>query len=73
MTKVLREAIAKVEALPEAEQDRIARELIDYLDKLNALRSEVQIGLRQLDAGEGRELDIEDVITQAREEHGRGA
>jgi len=73
MTKVLREAIAKVEALPKAEQDRIARELIDYLDKLNALRSEVQIGLRQLDAGEGRELDIEDVIRQAREEHGRGA
>jgi hypothetical protein len=73
MTKVLREAIAKVEALPEADQDRIARELIDYLDKLGALRAEVAIGLRQLDAGEGRELDIEDVIRQAREEHGRGA
>jgi hypothetical protein len=73
MTKVLRDAIAKVEALPEAEQDRIARELIDYLDKLNALRAEVEIGIRQLDAGEGRELDIEDVIRQAREEHGRGA
>ncbi len=73
MTKVLQDAIAKVEALPEAEQDRIARELIDYLDKLNALRAEVEIGIRQLDAGEGRELDIEDVIRQAREEHGRGA
>jgi hypothetical protein len=67
MTKVLREAIAKVEALPEADQDRIARELIDYLDKLKALRAEVQIGIRQLDAGEGKELDIEDVIRQARE------
>jgi len=73
MTKVLQDAIAKVEALPEAEQDRIARELINYLDKLNALRAEVEIGIRQLDAGEGRELDIEDVIRQAREEHGRGA
>jgi hypothetical protein len=72
MTKVLREAIAKVEALPEAEQDRIARELIDYLDKLNALRAEVEIGIKQLDAGEGRELDIDDVIRKAREEHGRG-
>jgi signal transduction histidine kinase len=72
MTKVLREAIAKVEALPEAEQDRIARELIDYLDKLNALRAEVEIGIKQLNAGEGRELDIEDVIRKAREEHGRG-
>jgi hypothetical protein len=73
MSKVLQDAIAKVEALPEAEQDRIARELIDYLDKLNALRGEVEIGIRQLDAGEGRELDIEDVIRQAREEHGRGS
>ena len=71
MTKVLREAIAKVAALPEADQDRIARELIDYLDKLKALRAEVQIGIRQLDAGEGKELDIEDVIRQAREEYGR--
>jgi hypothetical protein len=73
MTKVLRDAIAKVEALPEPEQDRIARELIDYLDKLSALRAEVQIGIQQLDAGEGRELDIEDVIKQARQEYGRGS
>jgi hypothetical protein len=29
MTRVLRAAIAKVEALPEADQDRIARQLID--------------------------------------------
>ena len=73
MTKVLRDAIAKVEALPEDEQDRIARELIDYLDKLAALRADVAVGIRQLDADEGRELDIEDVIRQAREEHGRGS
>jgi signal transduction histidine kinase len=62
MTRVLREAIAKVEALSEAEQDRIARELIDYVDKLSALRAEVEIGVRQLDAGQGRSLDLEDVI-----------
>ena len=73
MTKILRDAVARVEALPESEQDRIARELIDYLDKLNALRADVEIGLRQLNAGEGRELDIEDVIRQAREEYGRGS
>ena len=71
MTKVLREAIAKVEALPEAEQDRIARELIDYVEKLSALRADVAIGIRELDAGQGRPLDIEDVIRQARAEHGK--
>jgi hypothetical protein len=69
MTKVLREAIAKVEALPEAEQDRIARELIDYLDKLNALRAEVEIGIKQLDAGEGRELDINAFLREMHEKH----
>ena len=62
MTRLLREAIAKVEALSEAEQDRIARELIGYVDKLSALRAEVEIGVRQLDAGQGRSLDLEDVI-----------
>jgi hypothetical protein len=71
MTKVLREAIAKVESLSEAEQDRIAQELIDYIDKLSTLRPEVEIGIRELDAGQGRPLDIEDVIRQARAEHGK--
>ena len=69
MTKVLREAIAKVEALPEAEQDRIARELIDYLDKLSTLRADIEVGIRQLDAGEGRELDIEDFLREMHAQH----
>jgi len=44
MMKALREAIAKVEALPEAAQEHIARELIDYVDKLNALRADLRKG-----------------------------
>ena len=72
MTKVLREAIAKVEALPEAEQDRIARELIDYLDKLSALRADLDVGIRQLDAGEGRELDINSFLREMHQNHGKG-
>ena len=69
MTRVLREAIAKVEALPEADQDRIARQLIEYLDKLNALREDVQKGIRQLDAGEGRELNIEEFLREMRAQY----
>jgi Arc/MetJ-type ribon-helix-helix transcriptional regulator len=72
MTKVLREAIAKVEALPEADQDRIARELIDYLDKLGALRADLEVGIRQLDAGEGRELDVETFLGEMHEKHSKG-
>jgi hypothetical protein len=71
MTKVLREAIAKVEALPEAAQDQIARELIDYLDRLNVLRADLEIGRRQLDAGEGKDIDFEDLLERARAGHGK--
>lgn len=72
MIKVLREAIAKVEALPEAEQDRIARELIDYVDKLSALRADLDVGIRQLDAGEGRKLDINAFLQEMHEKNGMG-
>ena len=70
MTKVLREAIAKVEALPEAAQDHIARELLDYLDRLNALRADLEVGIRELDAGQGREVAIEDLLRRARAQRG---
>lgn len=71
MTKVLREAIAKVEALPEADQDRIARDLIDYLDRLAALRRDIDEGIRELDAGRGRPLDIEEFLREVRVKHGK--
>ena len=71
MSKVLREAIAKVEALPEPAQESIARELIDYVDRLNALRADLEVGIRQLDAGQGKELDIEDLLKRARARHGK--
>jgi hypothetical protein len=59
-------AIAKAHQLPEADQERIGRELSDYIDQLRALRTDIEQGLRSLDAGEGRELDVEDVIARAR-------
>jgi hypothetical protein len=37
------------------------------------LRAEIDIGIRELDAGLGEELDIDDVIREAHEEHGKGA
>ncbi|MSP32666.1 MAG: hypothetical protein EXR03_07600 [Pseudolabrys sp.] len=72
MTKVLAEAIAKIEALPEATQEHVARELIAYLEKLSALRAEVDIGIRQLDAGKGKELDIEEFLRKARAQYRKG-
>jgi len=64
--KILDEAIAKAHELPEADQERLGREINEYIDHLRALRSDIDQGLRSLDVGLGRELDIEDVIARAR-------
>jgi hypothetical protein len=65
-SKTLDEAITKAHELPEADQERLGRELNEYIDHLRALRSDIDQGLRSLDAGLGRQLDIEDVIARAR-------
>jgi hypothetical protein len=68
MVKSLELALAKAAALPEATQEQIGRELLERIDALAALRAELQVGLRELDRGEGAELDIEELINQLREE-----
>jgi Arc/MetJ-type ribon-helix-helix transcriptional regulator len=40
-------------------------------DRSSRLRADIRIGLDELDAGQGEELDIEELIRQVREEHGR--
>lgn len=71
MMKVLEMAIAEVADLPEAAQEKIGRELLAYAEKLRRLRADIDQGIRSLDAGLGRELDIEDVIRRARERHAK--
>lgn len=68
-SKALDHAIAKARELPEADQEQIGRELNDYIDHLRALRCDIDQGLRSLDAGRGRQVDIEDVIARARAAH----
>jgi hypothetical protein len=62
MTRLLQQAFEAASRLPDAEQDRIGRELKAYLDKLERLRADIDEGIRSLDAGEGRELDIEEFL-----------
>ena len=71
MTKVLKEALTQVEKLPAPDQENIGRQMLHHVEKLRALRSDIDAGIRSLDAGEGRELDINDVISRAHEGHGR--
>jgi hypothetical protein len=66
MVRTLERAMAEVERLPADVQERIGRELLAHLEKLRSLRADIAKGIRSLDRGAGRELDIEDVIKRAR-------
>jgi hypothetical protein len=73
MVKTLELAMSKAATLPEAAQEQLGRELLEHIETLTELRAEIEIGIKELDAGKGEELDIEDVIREARNEHGRRA
>lgn len=69
MIKALEEAIAELSSLPEADQEQISRSLLAHVEKLRALRSEIDEGLRSLDAGSGAALDIEAMIRRKNAGH----
>ena len=73
MVKTLELAISKAANLSEAAQEQLGRELLERIDALDELRAEIEIGLRELDAGLGEELDIEALIQEARDEYARKA
>lgn len=70
-SNALDKAIARAHELPDADQERIGRELNSYIDQLEALRADLGEGVRSLDAGKGRSHDIEDVISRAHALHAR--
>jgi hypothetical protein len=70
--KTLALAIDKANALSEAAQEQIGRELLERIDALAELRAAIEVGIRELNAGKGEPLDIEDVKRKARAEHARG-
>jgi len=59
----------KVATLPEAAQERIGRDVLEHIEGLAELRAELEVGIKQLDAGLGEELDMDEVIARARREH----
>ncbi len=70
MVKTLERAIAQLSRLPDADQEQIGRKLLSHVEKLNALRVEIDEGIRSLDAGKGSALDIEDFLRRKNSEHG---
>ena len=71
MVRTLEIAMAEVSNLPEADQEQIGRRLLSHNEKLRQLRAELDKGIRSLDAGEGRPLDIEGFLRSKNERHGR--
>ncbi len=71
MTKTLEKAFAEAANLPAAAQDHIGRELLAHVRKLRRLRSDIQQGIRSLDAGQGRELNIQDFLKRARKRYAK--
>jgi hypothetical protein len=71
MVKALEQAIAQVAELPDADQEQIGRKLLSHVEKLRHLRLDIDEGIRSLDAGEGRPLDIEEFLWRANQSDGR--
>ena len=70
MVRTLEQAIAQISQLPDADQEQIGRKLLSHVEKLNALRGEIDKGISSLDAGKGNALNFEDFLREKNSRHG---
>ena len=70
MTKALELAVAKAKELPPEAQEAIGLEMLDRIATLAELRTQLQKGIDELDAGLGIELDVEEELRVLHKEHG---
>jgi len=70
MVRTLEQAIAQISRLPDADQEQIGRRLLSHVEKLNALRTEIDKGIGSLDAGKGSALNTEDFLRRKNSQHG---
>jgi hypothetical protein len=68
MTKALQLAMSKAAALPDAVQEQIGREMLERIAAFNELQAAIEVGVCELDAGLGEELDMEKFIDQLHQE-----
>src|SRR5260370_16772448 len=64
MVRTLEQAIAQISCLPEADQEQTGRKLLSDVEKLNALRAEIDRGIHSLDANKGTAPNIENFLPQ---------
>ena len=70
MVRTLEQAIAQISRLPDTDQEQIGRILLAHVEKLKALRTEIDKGVQSLDEGKGRALDMEDFLRDKNSRHG---
>ena len=70
MVRTLEQAIAQISRLPDADQEQIGRKLLTHVEKLRAIRIEIDKGIQSLDEGEGRALDVEAFLREKNSRHG---
>ena len=70
MVRTLEQAIAQISRLPDADQEQIGRKLLAHVEKLKALRTEIDKGIRSLDEGKGSALNMEDFLRDKNSRHG---
>jgi Arc/MetJ-type ribon-helix-helix transcriptional regulator len=71
MVRTLERAFAEAASFPEETQEAIGRQWLAYLEQLRELRASLDEAARELDAGEGRELDIDEFLKEMRRQHGK--
>jgi hypothetical protein len=70
MVKSFELAVAEVTNLPDADQEQIGRRLLSHVEKLRKLRAEVDKGIRSLDQGDGKPLDVEEFLREKNDRYG---
>lgn len=70
MVRTLEQAIAQISRLPDADQEQIGRKLLTHVEKLRALRTEIDKGMQSLDEGKGSALNLEDFLRDKNLGHG---
>ena len=69
MVRTLEQTIAQISRLPDADQEQIGRKLLSHVEKLTALRDEIDKGVQSLDAGTGSALNMEDFLREKNSRH----
>ena len=70
MVRTLEQAIAQISRLPDVDQEKIGRKLLSHVEKLNALRGEIDKGISSLDAGRGSDLNVEEFLRDKNSRNG---